>query len=295
MRDLPQFQRIAAYAVIILEQQVLLSRLSPRISREELWTLPGGGLDHGENPRDAVIREIWEETGLRAAVSETAHVYSAHLPGAWRDGRRVDAHAVRIVYDGWVPPGSPEPQVQEVDGSTVAAAWVPISDIVSGAVPVVGMVVDALSDHEPFRLQRLAAYAVITRTVGGVESLLLTRISPLGYHSGSWTLPGGGVRHGEPPSEAVVREVAEECGVKCRVGELLGVHDLHFAGTSPHGRDEDYHGVHLFFAADLPDDTEPTVAEVDGTTDAVAWIPVADIGSGSIAVLDLVHEALRRR
>lgn len=50
MRDLPQFQRIAAYAVIIREQQVLLSRLSPRISREELWTLPGGGLDHGENP-----------------------------------------------------------------------------------------------------------------------------------------------------------------------------------------------------------------------------------------------------
>ena len=76
--DLPQQQRVAAYAVILRGDRILLSRLAPRITPDELWTLPGGGLDHGENPRDAVIREIREETGLDAMVGETARVYSAH-------------------------------------------------------------------------------------------------------------------------------------------------------------------------------------------------------------------------
>jgi 8-oxo-dGTP diphosphatase len=123
--SLPKRQRVAAYAVILRvgpnpdsAQEILLSRLAERITSDELWTLPGGGLDHGEDPRDAVLREVREETGLEAEVGETARVYSAHLPGVWRDGRRVDAHALRIVYDGWVPPDAPEPRVVEVDGST---------------------------------------------------------------------------------------------------------------------------------------------------------------------------------
>jgi len=33
-----------------------------------LWVLPGGGVDRGEKPEEAVIREVWEETGLQVAV-----------------------------------------------------------------------------------------------------------------------------------------------------------------------------------------------------------------------------------
>jgi 8-oxo-dGTP diphosphatase len=279
---------VAAYAVIVREDQILLSRLAPRVSRGELWTLPGGGLDHGEDPRDAVLREVKEETGLDAAVGETARVYSAHIPGAWRDGQQVDAHALRIVYDGWVAPDAPEPHCTEVDGSTVDAAWIPIADVLSGACPVVGMVTEALADHQPFAMQRVAAYALISRA----ETILLTRISAKGHHTGSWTLPGGGLDHGEGPTKALAREVAEECGVECEVGELIDVHDVHFSGTAPSGRFEDYHGVHLIFAASVADDARPEVVEVGGTTDDVAWVPVADITSGAVEVLDVVRHAL---
>ena len=132
MATVPQRQRVAAYAVIVRDDRILLSRLAERVTRDELWTLPGGGLDHGEDPRDAVVREVYEETGLHAEVGDRARVLSAHLPGAWRDGERVDAHALRIVYDGWVPRGSPEPRVVEVDGSTAEAAWVSLDDVRSG-------------------------------------------------------------------------------------------------------------------------------------------------------------------
>jgi ADP-ribose pyrophosphatase YjhB (NUDIX family) len=293
MGGLPKRQRVAAYAVILREGRILLSRLAPKISADELWTLPGGGLDHGEDPRDAVLREIHEETGLLASIGETARVYSAHLPGVWREGRRVDAHALRIVYDGWVPLDAPEPRVVEVDGSTAEAAWKPVEDVLGGRVPVAPMVLEALADHRPYRHQRLGAYGLVRRRQDGEDAVLLVRISPRGFHTGSWALPGGGVDHGEAPRTTVVREVREECGVEARVGELLTVHDEHFSGTAPSGRFEDFHAVALVFAADVPDDAEPRLLEVGGTSDAVAWVPVAAIESGERPVVDLVHQALR--
>jgi 8-oxo-dGTP pyrophosphatase MutT (NUDIX family) len=294
MGSLPKLQRVAAYAVVLRirddRTEVLLSRLAPRVSSTELWTLPGGGLDHGEDPRIAVVREIAEETGLDAEVGETAHVYSAHVPRATRDGRLVDAHAIRIVYDAWVSPDAPEPRVVEVDGSTIDAQWHLVDDVRAGKVPVVQMVTEALADHGPSRMQRVAAYAVVRR--GGDDGdVLLTRLSSRAAFPGQWTLPGGGIDHGERPALALAREVHEETGLVCDVGELLDVHDTHFSGTAPSGRIEDYHGVHLIFSATV-EDGEPVVTEVDGTTDHVAWVPLADVRSGAVPVLDVVRHAL---
>lgn len=306
MGSLPKRQRVAAYAVILRvstgsagREEILLSRLAERITSDELWTLPGGGLDHGEDPRDAVLREVREETGLDAQVGETARLYSAHLPGVWRDGRRVDAHALRIVYDGWVAPDAPEPRVVEVDGSTSEAAWQPIADVVDGKLPVAPLVLEALADHQPFRMQRVGAYALIRRglqagsaTSGGEGDVLLVQFSERGFHTGSWSLPGGGLGHGESPRLALEREVLEECGVTCAVGELLAVHDEAFSGTAPSGRFEDFHAVLLIFAATVDPDAEPHVVEVGGTTAAAAWVPVADVRARKLPVLDAVLHAL---
>lgn len=297
MSSLPRRQRVAAYAVIVRDGSILLSRLAARVTKEELWTLPGGGLDHGEDPRDAVVREVYEETGLRAVVGDDARLYSAHLPGVWRDGRRVDAHALRIVYVGSVPADSPEPHVVEVDGSTVEAAWHPLEGVRDGTVPVVPMVSAALADALPTRRQRVAAYAVVRRgavddPAGGPDEVLLTRNSARGPHPGSWTLPGGGVEHGEAPAAAVVREVREETGIAVEVGNVLGVHDTHFVGTAPHGGLEDYHGVHLLYAARALDDAAPQVLDTGGTTDAAAWVPVADVLGGLVEVRETVRYAL---
>ncbi len=289
MPTTPKRQRVAAYAVIVRDDQILLTRLSPVVTSEELWTLPGGGLDHGEDPRHAVIREIHEETGLHAEVSDTARVYSAHMPQAWRSGRRVDAHAVRIVYEGWVAPGSPSPRVVEVDGSTIEAAWVPLADVRDGTVPVTPLVTGSLADHVTVRRQRLAAYALVLRDA----AVLLTRISSLGHHAGSWTLPGGGVDHGETPEDALVREVREECGLEVAPEGLLTVHDTHFTGTAPSGRLEDFHGVHLVYRVAVAAGAQPRSVEVDGTTDAAAFVPLADVESGAVPVLDVVRHALR--
>lgn len=42
----------------------------------DLWNLPGGGVDPGESPWGALVREIEEETGLEAAPVHLSGVYS---------------------------------------------------------------------------------------------------------------------------------------------------------------------------------------------------------------------------
>jgi 8-oxo-dGTP diphosphatase len=175
----------------------------------------------------------------------------------------------------------------EVDGSTVDAAWHPLTAVLAGQVETVPMVRLALSHHRTARRQRLAAKALVVRD----DRVLLTRNSPSGPHPGVWTLPGGGVEHGEPPAETVAREVREETGLEAVVGELLGVHDEHFTGTAPTGLEEDFHGIDLVFVASVSAG-EPAVGEVGGTADQAAWVPLDGVRGGGTPVSSVVTAAL---
>ncbi|MEK8170348.1 NUDIX domain-containing protein [Streptomyces sp. M19] len=58
--------RVAAYAVCVRENKVLLARYVGQDGRH--WTMPGGGIEHGEDPYDAVLREVTEETGYTVEI-----------------------------------------------------------------------------------------------------------------------------------------------------------------------------------------------------------------------------------
>ncbi len=120
----PRVQRAGAYAVLGAEGRILLTRLR----YTQAWTLPGGGIDPGEDPVDAVLREVHEETGLTLAGPRLLDVDSVHFTGHAPDGTLEDFHAVRVLYTGTVPLDV-EPRVVEVGGSSDAAAWRPIEDL----------------------------------------------------------------------------------------------------------------------------------------------------------------------
>jgi ADP-ribose pyrophosphatase YjhB (NUDIX family) len=117
--------RLAAYAWCERDGVVLLTRVSPGGPGGGLWTLPGGGLDFGEEPEAAAIREVDEETGYGVDIGELIGVHSAVLePGRTVSGHRVQT--VGILYRGTITGG--ELRLED-DGSTDLAAWVPFGEL----------------------------------------------------------------------------------------------------------------------------------------------------------------------
>ncbi len=53
--------------------------------------------------------------------------------------------------------------------------------------------------------------------------VLVTQRKKGGHLAGSWEFPGGKVEPGEPPRDALVRELAEELGIEVTVGEIVDV------------------------------------------------------------------------
>ncbi len=141
--------------------------------------------------------------------------------------------------------------------------------------------------------QRLGAYAVVFRSDRGVDQMLLTRISPVGYPVGAWTLPGGGVDHGESPHVAVVRELYEETGLVARSVRLTDVHDVHVVDVGREDRYEDYHGVHLLYAADVDAEAPLQIIDIGGSTDLARWVRLEDVAD--LRVLPMVSYVLERR
>ena len=92
---MPERQRIAAYGVCVDAQgRLLLARAAPALSLRGRWFLPGGGVDHGEHPTDALRREFEEESGLTVELGPLLDVLSDVR--AIPDGTSL--HTVRLIY-----------------------------------------------------------------------------------------------------------------------------------------------------------------------------------------------------
>jgi ADP-ribose pyrophosphatase YjhB (NUDIX family) len=126
-------QRVAAYNVCLdAHGRLLLCRLSAITGAEGAWTLPGGGVEFGEHPEAAALRELAEETGLVGRIDELLAVDSIHRPARVDDEDAHDYHSVRIVYRTTIVGGS---LAHERAGSTDRAAWCTRAEV--DALPLV--------------------------------------------------------------------------------------------------------------------------------------------------------------
>ncbi len=116
--------------------------------------------------------------------------------------------------------------------------------------------------------QRIAAYGVCLDPDG---RLLLARAAPWLTLSGRWFLPGGGVDHGEHPTEALRREIKEESGLTVVLGPLLDV--LSDVRVMPDGTS--LHTVRMIYR--VASWTGSLRAELEGTTDAVQWFARSEL------------------
>jgi len=152
--------RVGAYAVISGDQRILLTHWVAEPGLEPGWTLPGGGLEFGEDPRAAAVREVTEETGyaveLIALLGTHSVHYGAEERGAGRPRRPL--HSLRVIYEARVVGGE---LTRELDGSTDDAVWVPLVEVLN--LPRVGLVDVAVN------LWRQATHATATGIIANSD------------------------------------------------------------------------------------------------------------------------------
>jgi ADP-ribose pyrophosphatase YjhB (NUDIX family) len=112
----PRKTRISAYTILTRNGAILLCRSSSDTDAPAEWTLPGGGIEFGEDPASAAIREAKEETGFDVALGNILTIDSRlyRLPDA-------DHHAIRIIYEASIIGGT---LTAEANGSTDGCDWV---------------------------------------------------------------------------------------------------------------------------------------------------------------------------
>jgi len=280
-----KIRRVGAYGVLRDDSgRLLLARNSGASEFPGLWTLPGGGVEQGEHPDDAVIREFAEETGLEIRIDA--------LRGVTADLERLPSgkleHTDRVIYDVTSVGGALRP---ETDGTTDLVEWVPSAALdglplmpftaraldlpvvpltpVTASAPAGALAGADAGNGSSGSVQRFGAYAAATDPAGRV---LLTRIASGYPGSGLWHLPGGGTDHGETPEQALRRELFEETSQHGRVTGLLGVsHRYDPAAVGPEGVPMDWHVIRVLFRVSIDAPTEPVVSEEAGSTDAARW------------------------
>jgi len=91
----PLFQVFVAAVMFDENKKIFLVKST--YQRFHPWGLPGGGLEYGEHPEKAVIREVLEETGLKICIERFL------LVNSWRPDRVGLYYLCRIV-DGTFHP-----------------------------------------------------------------------------------------------------------------------------------------------------------------------------------------------
>ena len=104
MTDAPATVLVSA-AVLVEGGRVLLTQRKRGAHLEGLWEFPGGKVEPGEDPRDALVRELREELGIEATVGDVVEV-TFH--------RYAEKCVLLLFYEATRTAGSPEPQPLDV-------------------------------------------------------------------------------------------------------------------------------------------------------------------------------------
>jgi 8-oxo-dGTP diphosphatase len=96
---------IVAAAVIVRDGKLLLSQRKAGSHLAGAWEFPGGKVEPGEDPRDALTRELEEELGVTATVGAPVEVTFHAYP---------EKSVLLLFFEAALLEGSPEPRAIDV-------------------------------------------------------------------------------------------------------------------------------------------------------------------------------------
>lgn len=237
-------------AAIVLDDKghILLQQRSDN----GLWGIPGGGVDPYEEPAEAAIREVFEETGLTVEITRLVGVFGGKDQVKYYPNGDKFAY-ISVTFECRVVAGEIIPESDE----TLDVQWVETDNLPDNFTAVHKKRIMAWqSNNMPYfeapdlDINTFAKtnYIRDIRQKIGNTLLMSSSMTALIFNDeghilverrlddGLWNFPSGAYEVGEEPAEIVVREVYEETGLLVRPTRLTGVYGGHdFVRTYPNG------------------------------------------------------------
>lgn len=111
-------------AVIDGKGKILLMRRADN----HLWAMPGGQMEVGESPAEAVVREAYEETGIRCTPKALTGVYDSRI---WDEG--LAQHVYKFTF--WCEPQEQQGNEPFDAAETLETGWFAFEDLPQDLYP----------------------------------------------------------------------------------------------------------------------------------------------------------------
>jgi mutator protein MutT len=96
----------------------------------DIWSLPAGAIEIGETPAEAVIREVWEETGLKVTPQKILGIFGGQdFRFTYPDGNKVEY--IIIMFECTVESGV----LEAVDGESAELRFFRVDSMPKLAIP----------------------------------------------------------------------------------------------------------------------------------------------------------------
>jgi 8-oxo-dGTP diphosphatase len=115
---------VVSAGIVIEEGRVLLTQRKAGSHLAGLWEFPGGKVESGEDPREALARELLEELGIATTVGEIVDV-------AFHRYEDADKATLLLFFEATRSPGSPPPRALDV----AAFVWAEKADLAPEKFP----------------------------------------------------------------------------------------------------------------------------------------------------------------
>ena len=123
---MPRHTHLGIYALALSDNRILLVRKG-RGPYAGCWDLPGGGIEFGEEPIDALRREVAEETGLSITSASMLAALSHRVDHRLGDGAIEELHHIGIIMKVEAEAG--EPRTLPDGEDALGGAWVAIEEL----------------------------------------------------------------------------------------------------------------------------------------------------------------------